>query len=119
MERGGGDGQRRRGEKDAKRKPPLVPSYSMLMSRPVPRCGGRLGVITTVQIPVVVRTILAHLGLSLVVEPPGRPLRAPAALGYTHPSNRPQAALPSASRGPCASSMPRPRLDSVPLLGDE
>ncbi len=114
MERGGGDCQRRCGEKDTKRKSPLVLPSSMLMSRPVPRCGGRLGVITTVQIPVVVRTILAHLGLSLAVEPPGRPppRSPPSDKPTTHRLNRPQAAFASASRGPVCI------VDEVELIPD-
>ena len=44
-----------------------------------PRCGGRLRVIATVQDPAVVRTILAHLGLSGGADPPGPAPPAPAA----------------------------------------
>ena len=36
-----------------------------------PRCGGRLRVIATVQDPVVVRAILAHLGLAPSPDSPG------------------------------------------------
>ena len=44
-----------------------------------PCCGGRLRVIATVQDPAVVRTILAHLGLSGAADPPGPAPPAPAA----------------------------------------
>ena len=36
-----------------------------------PRCGGRLRVIATVQAPLSVQAILAHLGRSRSPEPPG------------------------------------------------
>ena len=46
-----------------------------------PRCGGRLPVIATIQDPVAVRTILAHLGPSGAAEPPGPAPPAPIPIG--------------------------------------
>jgi hypothetical protein len=43
-----------------------------------PRCGGRLLVIATVQDPLAVQAILAHLGRSRAPEPPGPAPPAPA-----------------------------------------
>ena len=45
-----------------------------------PRCGGRLGVIATVQDPAVVRTILAHRGRTKALDPSGPAPSASAAL---------------------------------------
>jgi uncharacterized protein YbaR (Trm112 family) len=45
-----------------------------------PRCGGRLGVIATVQDPAVVRTILAHRGRTNALDPSGPAPSASAAL---------------------------------------
>jgi hypothetical protein len=45
-----------------------------------PRCGGRVRVIATVQDPLAVQAILAHLGRSRAPEPPGPAPPAPAAI---------------------------------------
>ena len=45
-----------------------------------PRCGGRLRVLATVQDPLAVQAILAHLARSRVAEPPGPAPPAPAAI---------------------------------------
>jgi len=46
-----------------------------------PRCGGRLRVIATVQDPLAVQAILAHLRRSGAPEPPGPARPASAAIG--------------------------------------
>jgi len=46
-----------------------------------PRCGGRLPVIATIQDPVAVPTMLAHLGPSGAAEPPGPAPPAPIPIG--------------------------------------
>jgi uncharacterized protein YbaR (Trm112 family) len=46
-----------------------------------PRCGGRLRVIATVQDPLAIQAILAHLGRSLSTEAPGPAPPTPAASG--------------------------------------
>jgi len=46
-----------------------------------PRCGGRLRVIATVQDPLAVQAILAHLRRSGAPEPPGPAPPASAAIG--------------------------------------
>jgi uncharacterized protein YbaR (Trm112 family) len=45
-----------------------------------PRCGGRLRVIATIQDPLAVQAILAHLARARVADPPGPAPPAPAAI---------------------------------------
>jgi hypothetical protein len=77
-----------------------------------PRCGGRRRVIATVQDPLAVQAILAHLGPSLSPEAPGptppRP-RAGRLVARPDPSRRHSRRGPQPQRSACSLPTPAPR----------